>query len=197
MYNRHLFASILAMNTSGLNGSFLTEFFLLLSKYHTPVNPSITESGTDAPEAIKNRSEVRTKLRQLETDYNREDSAVYVWEALDLAERNGINRPGWVEDYLVRAAARLMQILNDVAAGKGIGRQADEVGRALGFGPGGGCRFKHAARLERDRTIYHSVEKKLGAGIKLDAARFEVAKDMNLSYATNERSHKRISEHDG
>ena len=52
MYNRHLFASILAMNTSGLNGSFLTEFFLLLSKYHTPVNPSITEItpiGTLAP----------------------------------------------------------------------------------------------------------------------------------------------------
>ena len=152
---------------------------------------------TDAPEAIKNRSEVRTKLRQLETDYNREDSAVYVWEALDLAERNGINRPGWVEDYLVRAAARLMQILNDVAAGKGIGRQADEVGRALGFGPGGGCRFKKAARLERDRIIYHSVEKKVGAGIKLDAARFEVAKDMDLSSATIERSHKRIAERDG
>lgn len=149
--------------------------------------------GASAPKGIGDRPDVHSKLQQLETDYHRENNAVYAWQAWAVARHHRVKPPDWVEDYFALAADRLMQILNDVANEKRVGRQAEQVSKALGFDPAQGHRFKNAAMLERDRDIYHSVEKIRAAGIKFDAARYEVAKNMNLSYPTIERGHKRIA----
>ena len=114
-----------------------------------------------------------------------------------IARRYEIDRLDWVEDYLARAADRILKILGDAAGGKPVGREAERVGQALGFGmagPGTSGWFKHATILQRDRAIFLRVTSKVEAGAKLDFAYDEVKEEFQISRSATQRAYKRVTE---
>ena len=134
-------------------------------------------------------------LWELEADFRRDGNPVNPWEALAVACRYGIDPPDWVQDFFADAANGFIEILNEVANGKAVKRELERVGQALGFGtdsPGRRGWFKHATMLKRDRTIFFEVGNKLEAGIKLDFAYDQVAKELDVSRSTVVRAYLRV-----
>jgi hypothetical protein len=135
------------------------------------------------------------ELRELEAHFARDRNPVHVWEALKFTHRHGIKRPDWVENYLADAADRILKIRDESAGCKPVGREAERVGKALGFvhGPGEtGC-FELATNLKRDRVAYATVVRKLEARIKSEFAYEEVATLMNTSSSTVGRAYRRFA----
>lgn len=139
-------------------------------------------------------------LAELAVDFEREGNPVHAWEAVAVAARSGIERPDWVENFIDEQAARIMEIREQVSEGHPVGREADRVGKALGFaidGPGQGGRFKQATMLQRDRTIYFEIRDKLDSDVKLDAAYSEVATAFGVSRSLVVRAYLRIIQING
>jgi hypothetical protein len=139
-------------------------------------------------------------LSELGADFDHEGNPVFAWEALAIAHRYEIAPPDWVQGYLSGSANRILKIRDEVAGGMPVKREALQVAQALGFGVGGagnsGC-FKHATMLQRDRTIYLEVRKRLDAGSKLDFAYDDVAKMLNVSRSTIVRAFLRFTKLSG
>ena len=94
-----------------------------------------------------------------------------------------MNPPDWVMAYFADAADRVMAIRDEIGEGKRIGREAERVGKALGFGMSGRgstSLFARSFKLQRDREIFWSVSAKVEGGTKLDFAYDEVMREMGL-----------------
>ena len=142
----------------------------------------------------------RDMLRELEADFNRDRNPVHVFEALALALRHEISMPEWVKKYLGDTADLILNIRKEVAAGKPVFREAERVGKALGFGtegPGRSGWFKQATMLERDRAIYCGVVDELGLGNQLDHAYDNLSKFQKVSRSTIVRAYLRITRLNG
>jgi hypothetical protein len=106
------------------------------------------ENDVDTIEELRHRGEA--VLAELRLTFDRTQNPVFVWQALRLATGLGINIPYWVLDYLAAAAGALASLYAKAKAKKALGREAELVGKALGFGTRGRGRtgmFEAAARL--------------------------------------------------
>ena len=129
------------------------------------------------------RAYLECNLRELEAEFARDGNPVHAYEATWIARRYGLEAT-WAEDFVDDAIDQMLEILHEVADGKPTGREAERVGKALGFGrdgPGQRGWFRHATNRKRDRAIYFEVCDKLQDGIKLDAAYDEAAKAFDVS----------------
>jgi hypothetical protein len=150
----------------------------------------------DGPIPVERNQAESELLRQLEIDFGRYGNPVYAYEAFAIALRSGMDMPDWVQRHMLQVAECILGIRDAIAGGRPSKREAERVGKVLGFGkdgPGQGGWFKQAAMLQRDRTIFVEVEKRLEAGMKLDFAYDEVAKMLGVSRSTIVRSYQRIA----
>jgi hypothetical protein len=132
------------------------------------------------------------ELCDLEAHFARDHNPVHAWEAFKFAHRYGIKRPDWVEAYLADVADLILKIRDEPADGEPVGREAERVGKALGFvhGPGETGWFELATNLRRDRAAYVEVLRRMEAKIKPAFAYEEAAKLMNISASTAGRSYR-------
>jgi hypothetical protein len=176
----------------------------LLARIAMPATLTAGFYGYDPFNVERVRAYGESALRQLEADFGRDGNPVHAWEARSVARRYGIDSPDWVEDLIDDTADRIMDIRDEVADGKPIEREAERVGKALGFGkdgPGQGGWFKHATMLERDRTIYFAMIDWLeeeqarhpDRRPKLTAAYREVAMVIGVDASTIQRAYVRIT----
>jgi hypothetical protein len=125
-------------------------------------------------------------------------------QAFAVARRYEIDPPEWVEDFLAGTADLILEIRDEVAEGKPINREAERVGKALGFGkdgPGQGGWFKHATLLERDRAVYFAMLDWLDEERarhpdrrpKLTVGYWEVATAIGVDASTVQRAYARIT----
>lgn len=94
---------------------------------------------------------------------------LYVWLAIDRCIEAGIPFPDWVLAYLKRSAGRLRGMMfGATPAGCGdVAREAEAVGKALGFGAKGrgrGSVFSQRAKGWRDIFILLTVLERLRLG---------------------------------
>jgi hypothetical protein len=113
------------------------------------------------------------------------------WSALQFARSHSIPVPEWVLDYLEGRAGQLDKIAVDGGGGK---REAEAIGRALGFGAigrGQTAAASASATATREFTLAlgMAMEVRLGAG-KSKAATI-VAAAMNSSASSVERAYAR------
>jgi hypothetical protein len=145
----------------------------------------------------------QAQLREMELDHAREGNPIYAWQAYTVARTYGLAVPTWVEALIDDTAENILEIGNQVAGGNALRREAECVGRALGFGnsgPGRAGWFSQAILLKRDRTMYREVELKLEAvrtrhperRPKLTSAYQEVANEMRVDRSTVQRAYVRI-----
>ena len=110
------------------------------------------ENDLDAIEELQHRGEA--VLAELRLTFDSSRNPVFAWQALRLATGLGINAPYWVLDYLAAAADALASIYARAKTKKALAREADLVGKALGFGTQGRGKtgmFEAAAKLVRQR----------------------------------------------
>jgi hypothetical protein len=176
----------------------------LLARVFMPATLAAGFHGYDRFNVERVRAYGKSALRELEADFSRDGNPVHAWEALAVARRHEIDPPEWVEDFLTDVADRILDIRDEVASGKPINREAERVGKALGFGTDGsgqGGWFRHATLLERDRTIYFEMidwlEKEQARHPhrrpKLTAAYREVAMAIGVDASTVQRAYVRIT----
>jgi len=108
------------------------------------------------------------ELCDLEAHFARDGNPFHAWKALKFAHRHGFERPDWVETYLVDGADHIVKIRDEAIGGKPVGREAERVGKALGFAHARGKTgwFKQAAMLVLGRAEYVRVRGKLENRIK-------------------------------
>jgi len=139
-------------------------------------------------------SNVHSILQSLKTDYDRDANPVHAWEAVASASRVGIAPPDWAFRVAVAAADSIVEIRDNAAAGTPVNREAECVGKALGFGADSPGRSKgplmQAALQKRDRSIQSKVDRERSAGTKLDFAYLKVAETMGISSSTVRRAYK-------
>lgn len=167
----------------------------LLSRLALPTGLVTGFDGSDPATVTRVRRYRELELIELEEDFKREGNPVFIWQAIAIARRYGIELPEWVLEYLAASADSLLDIREEVADGKRAGKEAERVGKVLGFGtdgPGQGGWFKHATILERDRNVFFEIGDRLGAGMKLDFAYDEVARALGTSRSTVVRAYLRI-----
>jgi hypothetical protein len=144
-------------------------------------------------------------LAQLEADFSRTKNPVFAWEALAVARRYGVEVPDWVWDVVESAAAGITELREEVENGTPLGKEAEVVGRALGFGKkgrGGTGWFAEATQLSRDREVYFAVTDWLEAErirqpsrkLKLTSAYSEVAKQLNSNPSTVGQAYRRVKQ---
>lgn len=141
------------------------------------------------------RAYAEAGLSKLESDFERDHNPVFAWEAIAMAKNSGIDIPNWVANYLADAANEIVSIHEEVAGGSPASKEADRVGRVLGFGAegkGATGQFKRAAMLEFDRNVFSKVNDLIGKGEKLDFAYDDVAKELNVSRSAVVQSYQRI-----
>jgi hypothetical protein len=175
----------------------------LLARIDMPATLTAGFYGYDRINVERVRAYGKSALRELEADFGRDGNPLHAWQARLVARRCEIDSPDWVEDFIDDMADRLMGIRDEVAAGNAVNREAERVGKELGFGtdgPGHGGWFKHATLLERDRTIYFEMIEWLEQEQarhphrrpKLTVAYWEIAKAMGVDASTVQRAYTRI-----
>jgi hypothetical protein len=158
----------------------------------------------DPPTVENMQNYGRLILQALEQDYTRERNPVLAWDAFSTCRHYGFQLPPWLLDYLAESADRILEISDAVASGRPVNREAEAVGKALGFGltgRGAGKLFKTAGILRRDRELSAAMEEflaqeqahKPNAKLKLRDISKDVGKAEGTSGATVERALKRIS----
>jgi hypothetical protein len=149
--------------------------------------------GVD-PNASDFRSQVLDKLR---TEFERTPNPMLPWSALRWARDGGLDIPGWIIDHLYDKAV----VLTEIVAEDG-GKEAQEVGRALGFGAERKGETAAGAELRqhwRDFKIAVYIadlmrQDLMRQGVaKETAAITETAKALSVSPATARRAHKDYS----
>ena len=94
---------------------------------------------------------------------------LYMWWAIDLCIKCNIPFPPWVMGYLKESASKLMQMMFDAAptGTPEVAREAEAVGRALGFGAKGRGRgnvFSTHAKYWRDTHVLMAVLNRIVQG---------------------------------
>lgn len=141
----------------------------------------------------------RRQLRELEATYEFDgNNPLDVWEAIDWACRAGMELPEWIMSYLGAAAGAIVSLCE---TGQRVPKQAERVGKILGFGvkgPGRNSCFEELALREDDRQIYFAVSRitrpiikrsadgkqVFHAGVKLDVAYDIVAREWEVDRST-------------
>jgi hypothetical protein len=136
------------------------------------------------------RSQILDKMR---IEFERTPNAMLPWSALRWARGRGIDVPDWIMDYLYDKAV----VLTEIIAEDG-GKEAQEVGRALGFGAEGKGETAAGAELRQRwrsfKIAVHIADRmrqdfmKQGVA-KETAAIAETAKALSVSLATARRAH--------
>lgn len=101
-------------------------------------------------------------IREFKNNYAGEGNPVYVWEAIDFAYRNKRKMPRWVMSYLGAAAKEILSFCEAARTGETTSKQAERVGKALGFGvkgPGRSDWFQQAALREADEEMFFTVQR--------------------------------------
>jgi hypothetical protein len=149
--------------------------------------------GVD-PAASDFHSQVLDKLR---IEFERAPNPMLPWSAIIWARQGGLDIPGWIIDHLHDKAVVLSKIIND-----DVGEEAEEVGRALGFGAEGKGKTAAGAKLRqhpRDFEIAVHIadlirQDLMRQGVaKETAAITETATALSVSSATAYRAHKNYS----
>jgi hypothetical protein len=139
-------------------------------------------------------------LAQLEADFRRDGNPVHVLQAVAIAGIDDTAFPDWVREFLVDSAERILELREAVVRGKRVDREADSVGKALGFGtggPGSGGWFKRSTMLARDREIHSRVRQWIERARgqypdrepKLTSAYYEVAGELHVDPSTVQRAY--------
>jgi hypothetical protein len=141
--------------------------------------------GVD-PNDIDFRSQVLDKLR---IEFERAPNPMLPWNALKWARDRGLDIPRWVIDHLCDKAVVLEKIvIEDVGE-----EEAQEVGRALGFGAEGKGKTTAGAKLRQRRrdfiTAVHIADLRMQDVAKENAIT-ETATAVSVSPATAYLAHK-------
>lgn len=106
-----------------------------------------------------------------------------VVDARLLARRYDIPSPVWVERCIDSFFDEIRALRAAGAAGRPLRREAELIGRALGYGNGPGKTgvLKAAALADRDGAICTAVSRLVEAGVQLTLARYLVAEQWRLS----------------
>ena len=138
-------------------------------------------------------------LKLLAEDFDRENNPVFVWEAISIASRCGLEMPKWVLPYLSEAADAVVTILGEFKRGANLRkknfREAERAGKAIGFGKAGrgpGSHFEEAADLDRDRSLYFDVLGRLHEAKKETTACVDVAVALDTNQSMVERAYWRM-----
>jgi hypothetical protein len=103
----------------------------------------------------------RAAIKSLRADFARERNPVHAWEAIAISFRERFPFAAWLREFLGETATSIVDILDEVAAGAPAGKEAERVGKVLGFGvrgPGRGGWFEQASVLRRDRGLVSDIE---------------------------------------
>jgi hypothetical protein len=139
--------------------------------------------GVD-PNASDFRSQVLDKLR---IEFERTPNPMLPWSALRWARDGGLDIPRWIIDHLYDKAVVLSKIIAD-----DVGKEAEEVGRALGFGAAGKGAATAGAELRqhwRDWKTAVRIADGMRQGLAKDAAVAAAAETLSISSATAYRAH--------
>jgi hypothetical protein len=143
----------------------------------------------------------QTLLLELEAEIGRDPNPLHAWDAAAVARQFGLERPGWVDDLLIEDNLDHIQELREESrAGKPIPREAEAVGKALGFGvkgPGRGGWFSRANLGDRDRRVYIEVSRALETEKKLDFAYDVAATKLKASRSAIVRAYLRVKRQTG
>jgi hypothetical protein len=146
------------------------------------------------------RKELAFELLVAEKFWAISDNPIHVWDGIWLTQRLGAEYPGWIKEYLNTSAFKLrVEYLKYKDTGK-IGREAELVGRLLGFENakadgerrGTVSRFEERSALETDLAIYLDYQAARAAKEKPYFASDKVAKKNGISPATVKRACDRI-----
>ena len=168
----------------------------LLACSALPAHLATSFKGYDQAIVERMKAYGRSALQELEADFARDGNPVHAWGAFVIARTYENDTPEWVLNFVYDVARGILDICGEVSQGKPAIREAERVGKVLGFGTDGRGRggwFKRATMLHRDRTIYFKVGSKLKAGMKRNFAYDDVAKTLNVSRSTIVRAYLRIT----
>jgi hypothetical protein len=106
------------------------------------------------------------------------------WRMITWAAVNDYPLPEWVIQYLRGAARNLNDVVVQAAKSGSVKREAEAVGKALGFGhkrAGQTTPTKEAALRDRDFNIAMRVAEQVDNNVKPYAAIFDVAKSLGIT----------------
>lgn len=148
--------------------------------------------GVD-PTASDFHSQVLDKAR---IEFERTPNPMLPWSAIIWARQGGLDIPSWIIDHLHDKAVVLSKIIVDDVG------EAEEVGRALGFGAEGKGKTAAGAKLRQHQRNFEIAvhiadlirQDLMRQGVaKENAAITETAKALSVSPATARRAHKDYS----
>jgi len=130
---------------------------------------------------------MKEEIEELKREFEATKNPVLAWRALILNGGLDTPFPEWIVEYLYAAAEDIINNNDD-------DREAEAVGKALGFGgakKGKKGMFAAAATLERYRGLHMEVVAQLnkGNGTNLSSACAFVAATTDISFATVRRAY--------
>lgn len=155
------------------------------------------EERSLAKEKIRERARrsAQVLVNELENFYRYDGNPIHALRAIGTADLFGLPTPSWAMDYIVRSAARVVEMMVfEAYEGLPLDRQAERVGKAFGFGTGGSGRsgtFQKAAWLYGDWEIYLRVTSLCKAGEKKYRAWEIVADERGVDRSTIRRACER------
>jgi hypothetical protein len=128
-------------------------------------------------------------LDQLRKHFKRDKNPVFAWVGIGLCFELNLDFPEWILAYLKSSAAALLRDNKSTSA-----READRMGRALGFGRTKGQTGSHEAAYKAlsDEILHKAVRTQLAAGEKNWRAYEIVAKEYGFSDSTVMRALGRL-----
>lgn len=133
-------------------------------------------------------------LDELKRDFERTNNPVYAWSALVRSTTQGVQMPEWIMRYLHSAGWDIVKMLD----GTEDAREAELVGRALGFGggkKGDKGKFAEGRKLEKYHALYREVVHELhkGNGTNPSSAFAYVASQCGKDISTVRRAYEHFN----
>jgi hypothetical protein len=126
----------------------------------------------------KFKQELSKMIEDYRADFEQENNPVFAWRAIYFACILGGEFPDWLRKYLSTSAEAIVAIHEDAKEALPVPREAQRVGRAVGFvsgGKGATSHFEKAALLERARKLHSEVVSYIEKGDKTYIAQQNVA----------------------
>jgi hypothetical protein len=139
------------------------------------------------------RNGERREVRECEAHFMRTQNPFWAWNALNLANIARLEVPRWIVNYLGCAASRICQTKDRIKRRQFMQREAESVGRALGFGKKGrgqGAQIMRMERLKREWRIFIEVHAVLRSeNTNWDGAYDAVGEKLGCSKSTVQRAY--------